>query len=127
MLNSDHRDKIVAYYRVSTQKQGMSGLGIEAQQAGVAQYGHETGCDLIGQYTETETGKRHTLDNRPELQRAIAHAKRSRATLVVAKLDRLLRSTVVRSMLKIANVKFLACDNPHANKLTIDILAAVAE
>jgi DNA invertase Pin-like site-specific DNA recombinase len=67
------------------------------------------------------------LDNRPELQKAITHAKRSKAILVVAKLDRLLRSTVVRSMLKTSGVKFIACDNPHANEFTIDIMAAVAE
>jgi len=117
---------MVAYYRVSTQKQGQSGLGIEAQKAAVAQYVRQAGCELIGQYTETETGKKHNLDNRPALQKAIAHAKRSKATLVIAKLDRLLRSTVILSDLKKNGTKFVACDNPYANELTIDILAAVA-
>ena len=84
-------------------------------------------CDLLASYTEVETGKKHDLDNRPALRKAVAHAKRSRAILVVAKLDRLLRSTVVRSMLKTSGVRFVACDNPHANEFTIDILAAVAE
>lgn len=118
---------MVAYYRVSTDKQGRSGLGIEAQRSAVAAYVREAGSELLGSYTETETGKKHTLDNRPALLKAVAHAKRSRAVLVVAKLDRLLRSTVVRSMLKSDGVRFVACDNPHANELTIDILAAVAE
>jgi DNA invertase Pin-like site-specific DNA recombinase len=85
------------------------------------------GCGLIASYTEVETGKKHDLGNRPQLRKAIADAKRSRAILVVAKLDRLIRSTVVCALLKTSGVKFVACDNPHANEVTIDILAAVAE
>ena len=104
--------------------QGRSGLGLEAQEADVAAHVEREGCELIASYMETETGKKHTIDNRPALCKAIAHARRSRAILVVAKLDRLLRSTVVRSMLKTSSVKFVACDDPHANELTIDILAA---
>ncbi len=119
--------KYVAYYRVSTARQGASGLGIEAQKREVARHVAESGCEVIAEYTEVETGKKHDLDNRPELRKAIAHAKRSKATLVVAKLDRLLRSTVVHSLLKTSGVKFIACDNPHANPFTLDILAAVAE
>lgn len=118
--------KMVAYYRVSTARQGADGLGIAGQKAAVAQHVASNGCDLIATYTEVETGGKHDLDNRPELKKAIAHAKRSRAVLVVAKLDRLLRSTVVHSLLKTSKVEFVACDNPHANELTIDILAAVA-
>jgi DNA invertase Pin-like site-specific DNA recombinase len=119
--------KVIAYYRVSTDKQGRSGLGIDAQRAAVKAYVSESGCDLIGAYMEQETAKKHNLDNRPALCSAIAHAKRSKAMLVVAKLDRLLRSTVVRTMLKTSGVHFVACDNPNANELTVDILAAVAE
>lgn len=119
--------KMIAYYRVSTERQGASGLGLDGQGAAVASHVESAGCDLIGEYTEVETGKKHDLENRPELRKAVAHAKRAKAILVVAKLDRLLRSTVVRAMLKTAGVKFIACDNPHANELTIDILAAVAE
>jgi DNA invertase Pin-like site-specific DNA recombinase len=118
---------MIAYYRVSTHKQGRSGLGIEAQKADVMAHVERDECVLIAEYTEHETGKKHGLDNRPELRKAIAQAKRARAILVVAKLDRLLRSTVVRTMLKTSGVRFIACDNPHANELTIDILAAVAE
>lgn len=119
--------KLVAYYRVSTTKQGQSGLGMEAQQSDVERHVEQSACDLIASYTEVETGKKHSLDNRPALRKAIAHAKRSKATLVVAKLDRLVRSTVVCSLLKTSGVRFVACDNPNANELTIDILAAVAE
>jgi DNA invertase Pin-like site-specific DNA recombinase len=118
---------MVAYYRVSTDQQGRSGLGIEAQKAAVAAHIAEAGCDLVGEYTECETGKKHSLDNRPQLRKAVAHAKRSRAILVVARLDRLVRSTVVLSLLKTSGVKFVCCDMPSANVLTIDILAAVAE
>lgn len=114
---------MVAYYRIS--KAG-TGLGIEAQKADVARHVTERGCTLIGEYTETETGKKHDLDNRPQLRKTIAHAKRSGAILVVAKLDRLLRSTVVLSLLKTRGIRFIACDNAEANELTIDILAAVA-
>lgn len=119
--------KLVAYYRVSTAKQGESGLGLEAQEADVVRHLEHTGCELIASYREIETGTKHGLDNRPALRKAIAHAKRSRATLVVAKLDRLLRSTVVANLLKTSGVRFVACDQPNANELTIDILAAVAE
>lgn len=119
--------KLVAYYRVSTDRQGRSGLGLEAQKADVLRYRDAESCELIGEYREIETGKKHGLDNRPELKKAIAHARRAGAVLVVAKLDRLLRSTVVRGMLKASGVRFVACDNPHANELTMDILAAVAE
>lgn len=118
--------KMVAYYRVSRKSQRADGLGMDAQRTAVAAHVAANGCELIGEYTEIETGKRHDLDNRPALRNALSHAKRSRAILVVAKLDRLLRSTVVNSLLKTSGVRFVACDNPHANELTIDILAAVA-
>ena len=118
---------MVGYYRVSTDAQGKSGLGLEAQEAAVLQHVRAHECKLIAAYTEIETGKRDSLDNRPELQKAIAHAKRSKATLVVAKLDRLTRSVAVLSLLQSSGVDFVACDNPYANRLTIQILAAVAE
>jgi DNA invertase Pin-like site-specific DNA recombinase len=117
--------RFIAYYRVSTDRQGKSGLGLEGQRAAVLQ--HIRDGALLGEYTEVETGKRDTLDNRPELRRALAHAKRSKATLVVAKFDRLTRSVAVTSMLHQSNVDFVCCDNPTANRLTVQILAAVAE
>ena len=118
--------KFVAYFRVSTDRQGKSGLGLEGQRAAVVQ--HIGAADeLIAEYMEIETGKRDSLKNRPELRRALAHARRSKATLVVAKLDRLTRSVAVTSLLHQSNVDFVCCDNPYANRLTIQILAAVAE
>ena len=119
--------KIVGYNRVSRESQGADWIRMASQKTAVAAHVATNGCDLIGEYTEVETGKKRTLDNRPALRKAVPHAKRSRAFLVVAKLDRLLRLTVVRSMLKTSGVRFVACDYPHANELTVDILAAVAE
>ncbi|MGO9468915.1 MAG: recombinase family protein [Isosphaeraceae bacterium] len=118
--------KLVAYRRVSTEKQGKSGLGLEAQDAAIRAYQQMTGCSIIANYTEVETGKKDDLTNRPELRRAIAHAKRSKATLVIGKLDRLVRSIAVMGELRKQRVKFIACDNPSANELTIDILVSVA-
>jgi DNA invertase Pin-like site-specific DNA recombinase len=119
--------KMVSYMRVSTDEQGRSGLGLEGQEAAVATHVARHGCDLIARYVEIETGKRDTLDNRPQLRKAIAHAKRSKATLVVAKLDRLTRSVAVLSLLQQAGIDFIACDNPQANRMTVTILVAVAE
>jgi DNA invertase Pin-like site-specific DNA recombinase len=116
--------KLVAYYRVSTARQGQSGLGLEGQRAAVEAHARATGCAVIASYTDVESGKRA---DRPELARAMAHARRSGATLVIAKLDRLARNVHFLSGLMAAGVDFVACDNPHANKLTIHILAAVAE
>ena len=116
--------KIVAYFRVSTERQGQSGLGLDAQRTAVEQFAQRTGAEIVTSYTEIETGKRA---DREELARAIAHAKRSKATLVVAKLDRLARNVAFTSALMESGVEFVACDQPHANRLTIHILAAVAE
>ena len=118
---------MVAYYRVSTTRQGQSGLGLEAQERAVSAHVVSQGCTLLIAYTEIETGKKDTLDNRPELRKAIAHAKRSKATLIVAKMDRLSRSVAVTSALHNSGLEFIACDNPFANRITIQILAAVAE
>jgi DNA invertase Pin-like site-specific DNA recombinase len=118
--------RFIAYFRVSTDRQGKSGLGLEGQRAAVLEHIRD-GAALLAEYTEVETGKRDALDNRPELRKALAHARRSKAVLVVAKLDRLTRSVAVTSMLHQAHVEFVCCDNPHANRLTIQILAAVAE
>ena len=117
-------NKLVAYYRVSTRRQARSGLGLEAQQAAVLAFQARSGVEVLTSFTEVETGRR---SDRPELAKAIAHAKRAGATLVVAKLDRLARNVAFTSALMESGVDFLACDNPHANRLTIHILAAVAE
>jgi DNA invertase Pin-like site-specific DNA recombinase len=115
---------LIPYYRVSTQKQGKSGLGLEGQQAAVEAYARMNGGTLGKAFVEVESGKRA---DRVELANAIAHAKRSKATLVVAKLDRLARNVAFLSALMQSGVDFVAVDNPHANKLTIHILSAVAE
>jgi DNA invertase Pin-like site-specific DNA recombinase len=115
---------IVGYQRVSTKGQGESGLGIEAQESAIQAYAQQAGAKVVAMYTEVESGK---LANRPELLKALAHARRSKATLVVAKLDRLARNVNFLSALMDSKVAFVACDNPHANRLTLHILAAVAE
>ena len=115
---------IIAYYRVSTKQQGQSGLGLEGQKAALEAFAKQTGCRIAASYREVESGK---LAERPELARALAHAKRSKATLEVAKLDRLARNVAFLSALMRSGVDFVACDNPNANKLTIHILAAVAK
>jgi DNA invertase Pin-like site-specific DNA recombinase len=116
--------KMIGYLRVSTKGQGESGLGIEAQRAAVEAHAKCQGATVTAWYTEVESGKR---SDRPELGKALAHARRSKATLVVAKLDRLARNVAFLSALMESKVAFVACDNPHANRLTLHILAAVAE
>jgi DNA invertase Pin-like site-specific DNA recombinase len=110
--------KHIAYYRVSTDKQGKSGLGLEAQRSAVASYGP------MQEYTEIESGKRN---DRPELHKALAACQLYGATLVIAKLDRLSRSAHFLLGLKEAGVDFIAADMPHANRLTVGIMAMVAE
>jgi len=119
-----HNGKYIAYYRVSTDKQGRSGLGLEAQQDAVRRYLNGGTWTLVGEFTEVESGRK---SRRPQLEAAIALAKKEKATLVVAKLDRLYRNAYFMAKLMHDRIDFVACDNPHANKLTIQILSAVAE
>jgi DNA invertase Pin-like site-specific DNA recombinase len=114
----------VAYYRVSTDKQGASGLGLEAQKTAVLDYLNGGKWKLISEYTEVESGKRN---DRPQLERALAACRVRGATLIVAKLDRLARNVHFVSTLMESGVEFCAVDFPQANRLTIHILAAVAE
>lgn len=116
--------KIVAYYRVSTARQGASGLGLEGQQAAVAAYAVAHGASVVASYTEVESGRK---SDRPQLANALAHAKRAKATLVVAKLDRLSRNVAFLSAVMDSGADFIACDNSNANRLTLHILSAVAE
>jgi DNA invertase Pin-like site-specific DNA recombinase len=116
--------KIVSYIRVSTKSQGNSGLGLEAQRSTVEAFAKARGGKILAEHLEIESGKRK---DRPELAKALAHCRRSKATLVVAKLDRLARNVAFTSALMDSSVDFVCCDNPHANRLTIHILAAVAE
>jgi DNA invertase Pin-like site-specific DNA recombinase len=117
--------RFIAYYRVSTDKQGQSGLGLEAQRKTVTDYLNGGAWALIGAFTEIESGKRD--DNRPVLARALAACRAHGATLVIAKLDRLARNVAFISRLMEGGVEFVAVDFPTANRLTIHILAAVAE
>jgi DNA invertase Pin-like site-specific DNA recombinase len=118
------KGRFVAYYRVSTGKQALSGLGLEAQKNAVADYLNGGRWTLLDEFTEVESGK---LSNRPELTKALALCRLQNATLVVAKLDRLARNLHFLSGLMESGVEFVACDLPTANRLTIHVLAAVAE
>jgi DNA invertase Pin-like site-specific DNA recombinase len=114
----------VAYYRVSTQKQGRSGLGLEAQREAVRVYLDGGNWSLLGEHTEIESGKR---EDRPQLAAAIAQCKLIGGKLVIAKLDRLSRDAHFLLGLQKAGIDFVATDNPHATRFTIHILAAMAE
>lgn len=118
--------KVISYIRVSTAKQGQSGLGLEAQQAAVAQYLETTTAELVQEFVEIESGRK-TEKLRPQLNAALAACKRHKAILIVAKLDRLARNVHFVSGLMESKVKFIALDLPEANELTIHIMAAFAE
>lgn len=119
------KSKFVTYYRVSTLKQGQSGLGLEAQKAAANQYLQaHLGVELAS-YTEIESGK--NFDNRPKLQAALLRCRQTRATLLVAKLDRLSRNVAFLMTLRDTGVKFQALDLPEANSLTLSIFAAMAQ
>ena len=116
-------NRYIAYYRVSTQRQGRSGLGLDAQRKAVK----DRLCgdvQLIAEYTEIESGRKN---DRPRLAEALAACRLYRATLIIAKLDRLARNVAFVSNLMESGVDFEATDFPQANRLTIHILAAVAE
>jgi DNA invertase Pin-like site-specific DNA recombinase len=116
------RTSFAAYYRVSTDRQGRSGLGLEAQKKAVTDYVNGSGWESVGEFIEVESGKRN---ERPELGNALAACRKHKAKLVIAKLDRLSRNLAFIATLMDAGVEFVV--NPHANKLTIHILAAVAQ
>jgi DNA invertase Pin-like site-specific DNA recombinase len=112
----------IAYFRVSTSRQGNSGLGLEAQKAAVLSFLNNK--PLLAEFTDIETGKN---DFRPELLKAIELAKQMNSTLVIAKLDRLSRNLTFISTLMDTKVKFICCDMPDANELTISIFGALAQ
>lgn len=116
--------RLVSYIRVSTLRQGESGLGLEAQQDAVARYARSTGGEVIEEFREVESGGK---DDRPQLTMALRTCRRIGATLVVAKLDRLARSVHFTSSVLRAGVEIVCCDMPQANRLTLHIIAAVAE
>lgn len=120
--------QFVTYYRVSTARQGTSGLGLEAQQQTVFQYLLGSTGRAIAEFVEVETGKgANALEKRPKLREALELCRKTGATLLIAKLDRLARNVHFVSGLMESKVKFVACDLPEANQLTIHIMAAFAE
>jgi DNA invertase Pin-like site-specific DNA recombinase len=114
----------VTYYRVSTSKQGKSGLGLEAQRHAVEQYLAAGSWHFVGEFVEVESGK---VNQRPQLEAALVQCELTGATLVVAKLDRLSRNVAFLAALQESGTKFVAADMPEANELTIHIMAAVAQ
>ena len=110
--------KFIVYYRVSTQRQGQSGLGLEAQKHACAHY------DIVAEYTEVESGKK---SNRPELAKALAHAKKIGATLLIAKLDRLARNVHFITGLLEAGVPITCADMPEADRTFLQIMAVFSE
>lgn len=120
--------RFVAYYRVSTTGQGVSGLGLEAQREAVERYLNGGSWSLIEAFTEIETGKgANALDRRPQLKAALAYARKHKATLVIAKLDRLARNVHFVSGLLETGVDFVAADRPDADRFTLHLEAALAE
>lgn len=116
--------KLVAYQRVSTARQGASGLGLEAQARAIADYAAQRGATVLESFTEVESGKNN---ERPELEKALHLAKVTGATLVIAKLDRLSRNAAFLLTLRDSGVKFVAADMPDANDLTVGVMALVAQ
>lgn len=112
--------KYVAYYRVSTDKQGRSGLGLESQRQLVSQYQ----ADIIGEYTEIESGK---IDNRPQLELALEQCRRNNAAILIAKIDRLSRDAAFLLTLRKAGVDIIAADMPNAGTLEFGVRAVVAQ
>ncbi|OSI24346.1 recombinase family protein [Bradyrhizobium canariense] len=115
----------VAYYRVSTKGQGRSGLGLDAQRETVRNYLNDGQSSLVEAFTEVESGKRD--DDRPQLAKALQTCRAYGAKLVIAKLDRLSRDAHFLLGLEKAGVDFVAADMPHANRLTVGIMAMVAD
>jgi DNA invertase Pin-like site-specific DNA recombinase len=116
--------RFVAYYRVSTAKQGASGLGLEAQRRTVADYLNGGSWELVGEFEEIESGKRA---DRPALASAMERCRLTGARLLIAKLDRLSRNVHFLTGLEEEGVDFVACDMPEANQFTVHIMAAVAQ
>lgn len=116
--------RFIAYERVSTQRQGASGLGLEAQRQTIEAFARSRGAEVIARFTEVESGRN---PDRPELGRALHLSKVTGGTLVIAKLDRLSRNAAFLLTLRDSGVRFLAVDMPEANDLTVGIMALVAQ
>jgi DNA invertase Pin-like site-specific DNA recombinase len=124
MAHSSDRKQYIAYYRVSTRKQGRSGLGLDAQREAVNAHIARDGGSLLREFVETESGKR---TDRPQLSAALASCRLTRATLIVAKLDRLARNAAFLLSLRDSGAELMAVDLPSMNRMTVGILAVVAE
>ncbi len=116
--------RFVAYYRVSTARQGQSGLGLEAQRSQVQAFTAARGGDVVAEFTEVESGKHN---NRAQLRAALKRCRLANATLVIAKLDRLSRNAAFVLTLRDSGARFVAADMPDANELTVGIMALVAQ
>jgi len=116
--------KVVAYIRVSTHRQGQSGLGIEAQQAEIAAYARANNAVIEAEFVEVESGAKN---DRPELAKALKHARITGSRLVIARLNRLSRNAAFLLTLRDSGVDFIAADMPHANSMTIGVMALVAQ
>tara|TARA_R110000851_G_scaffold35348_2_gene93040 strand:- start:134 stop:787 length:654 start_codon:yes stop_codon:yes gene_type:complete len=116
--------EVIAYYRVSTQRQGKSGLGLEAQRAAAEAYVQSNGATLLGEFIEVESGRK---SDRPELNAALITCRKRGATLLIAKLDRLARNVHFISGLLEADVRFVAIDMPNADRFMLHVYAAMAE
>jgi len=114
----------IAYYRVSTKKQGDSGLGLGAQRSCVSDYLEKAGTRLLAEFTEVESG---TKSDRPELDRALRECKLTNSKLIIAKLDRLSRNVHFLTGLQRSGVEFVCCDMPDANNVTVQLMAVLAE
>jgi len=123
-VNKMASGNFISYLRVSTARQGQSGLGLEAQRNSVAEFLNGGNWNLIAEFVEVESGRKTA---RPKLQDALAACRVHGATLVVAKLDRLSRNAAFLLNLQNSGVKFVAADNPHVNQMVVGILAIVAE
>jgi DNA invertase Pin-like site-specific DNA recombinase len=123
-----NEQRYVAYHRVSTQKQGLSGLGLEAQQNAVGAFLSGKTAIMVNEFTETETGKgANALETRPQLKAALDACRKHKATLIIAKLDRLARNVHFVTGLLETGVDFVAADMPHANKVMIQMHAVMSE
>src|SRR6185295_20257067 len=119
---SDQR--FVTYFRVSTDKQGRSGLGLDAQREAVNRFLWGRAATIVSEHVEIESGSKN---DRPQLALALEACRRNKATLLIAKLDRLARNLAFVANLMDSDTDFVACDNPHASRLVLHILAAVGE
>ena len=120
----EEKQRYIAYFRVSTSRQGRSGLGLEAQRQAVRDYLGGNGWEIIEEYTEVESGKRD--DNRPQLAAALAACRLHGAVLCIARLDRLSRDAAFLLTLQKGEVRFVAADMPHADETVVGFMAVMA-